>query len=209
MSKRVAATSESAGQVAAVVRAGGVALIPTDTVYGLAVDPENPWAVGRLYEIKGRPAQRPIALLVEPDFDLASVAEEVPTIALKAARQFWPGGLTIVLRRKAGCLEAVSAGAATVGLRSPDHPYIQTLLAKFGRPVAATSANFSGQPSPASFEEVDSQIVEQVNIAVDDGPCRTKIHSTVVDFSVDPPRVLRVGAIPPAELSACLGVQFT
>ncbi len=207
MTSGIAPTGDAAKRVAAVLTAGGVALIPTDTVYGLIADPENAAAVDRIYEIKGRPASQPIAVLVGPEFSLDRVADEVPAAVRRVAKPFWASGrLTIVLRRKPGHLEAISAGAPTVGLRSPDHSFTQEVIASFGRPIAATSANTSGLPSPAAFEEVEPAVVDAVDLAVDDGRCPISVHSSVVDFSVVPPRVLRAGAISPAELSAGLGV---
>ena len=119
MSTGIAPTGDAAKRVAAVLTAGGVALIPTDTVYGLIADPDNAAAVDRIYEIKGRPASQPIAVLVGPEFPLDRVADEVPAAVRRVAKPFWASGrLTIVLRRKPGHLEAISAGAPTVGLRS-------------------------------------------------------------------------------------------
>ncbi len=210
MTTAIAPTIEAARRVAAVLSAGGVALIPTDTVYGLAADPENAAAVDRIFEIKGRPESQPIAVLVSPDFPLDQVAEEVPAALSRIGGPIWAGGrLTIVLRRRPGHLDAVAAGAPTVGLRSPDHSFTQQVIASFGRPIAATSANISGQPSPAAFDEVDPAIVTAVDLAVDGGRCPISAHSSVVDFSVSPPRVLRAGAISPDELSASLGVNFS
>ena len=207
MTSGIAPTGDAAKRVAAVLTAGGVALIPTDTVYGLIADPENAAAVDRIYEIKGRPASQPIAVLVGPEFSLDRVADEVPAAVRRVAKPFWASGrLTIVLRRKPGHLEAIAAGVPTVGLRSPDHVFTQEVIASFGRPIAATSANTSGRPSPAAFEEVEPSVVDAVDLAVDGGRCPISVHSSVVDFSVVPPRVLRAGAISPAELSAGLGV---
>ena len=161
MTSGIAPTGDAAKRVAAVLTAGGVALIPTDTVYGLVADPDNAAAVDRIYEIKGRPESQPIAVLVGPEFPLDRVAYEVPAAVRRVAKPFWASGsLTIVLRRKPGHLDAISAGAPTVGLRSPDHSFTQEVIASFGRPIAATSANTSGRPSPAAFEEVDPAIVD-------------------------------------------------
>ena len=209
MTAAIAPTGDAAERVAAVLTSGGVALIPTDTVYGLAADPENAAAVDRIFEIKGRPESQPIAVLVSPDFPLDRVAEEVPAAVRRIGGPIWAGGrLTIVLQRRPGHLDAVAAGAPTVGLRSPDHSFTQQVIASFGRPIAATSANISGQPSPAAFDEIDPAIVSAVDLAVDGGRCPISAHSSVVDFSVAPPRVLRAGAISPAELSAALGVKI-
>ena len=207
MTTAIAPAGDAAKRVAAVLAAGGVALIPTDTVYGLVADPEDATAVDRIFEIKGRPESQPIAVLVNPEFPLDRLAEEVPSTILRIGGPIWAGGrLTIVLRRKPGHLDAVAAGAPTVGLRAPDHSFTQQVIASFGRPIAATSANISGQPSPAAFDEVDPAIANAVDLAVDGGRCPTSVHSSVVDFSVVPPKVLRAGAISPAELSASLGV---
>ena len=209
MTATIAPTGDAAERVSAVLGAGGVALIPTDTVYGLAADPENAAAVDRIFEIKGRPESQPIAVLVSPDFPLDRLAEEVPAAVRRIGGPIWTGGrLTIVLQRRPGHMDAVAAGAPTVGLRSPDHSFTQQVIASFGRPIAATSANISGQPSPAAFDEVDPAIVNAVDLAIDGGRCPISVHSSVVDFSVAPPRVLRAGAISPAELSAAFGVKI-
>ena len=209
MTAAIAPTGDAAKRVAAVLAEGGVALIPTDTVYGLAADPEHASAVDRIFEIKGRPESQPIAVLVSPEFPLDSLAEDVPSELHSIGGPIWAGGrLTIVLRRRPGHLDAIAAGAPTVGLRAPDHSFTQRVIATLGRPIAATSANISGQPSPAAFEDVDPAIVNAVDLAVDGGRCPTSVHSSVVDFSVVPPRILRAGAISTEELSTSLGVNF-
>lgn len=179
---------------------------PTETVYGLGALAEDAEAVARLYRVKGRPATNPLIVhvaTVDAARNLASNgwnpwAEEL-------AQRFWPGPLTMVLPRGLGLADAVTAGGPTMAIRVPDHPVALALLQACGKPVVAPSANTSGRLSPTLAAHVKQDLGDAVDLVLDGGPCRAGVESTVIDLTVNPPRVLRPGPIPPALLEAVLG----
>ena len=190
----------------AVLRAGGLVAYPTDTVYGLGVDPSNDEAVGKLFAAKRRAADQSTPLLIASPRDLTSVVAAVPDVARRLIGAFWPGGLTIVLRR-APAFRSRAVGD-TVGLRVPDHALPRELVQLLGGPVTGTSANVSGGPEPLTADDVRSQLGDAVDLVIDGGRCPGGIPSTVVDCTVEPPRVVREGAISRIELVRAAGVQF-
>jgi L-threonylcarbamoyladenylate synthase len=180
---------------AAVIRSGGVVAFPTDTFYGLGVDPFNAAAVRRLFAAKGRPANSPVPLLIAAPGDLNLIATSVPAGAAALAEAFWPGALTLVLSAVADLPDVVSAGAGTVGVRVPDHEIPRAIARAVGGPITGTSANLSGERSLKTAIEVETAFGETLGFVVE-GVCGTHdAPSTVVDFSVDPPLVRRHGAI--------------
>lgn len=196
-------------RAAAVLRAGGLVAVPTETVYGLAADADNPRAVRAIFEAKGRPADHPVIVHVSGVTDLASWAVRVPESALTLAQAFWPGPLTMVLERSARAHDGLTGGQPTVGLRAPAHPWVRALLAEFGGALAAPSANRFGRISPTTAEHVRSDLGERpegcVDLILDGGPCPLGIESTIVDLTGRVPRLLRPGSITPAQLGAALG----
>ena len=184
-------------------RDGGVVAFPTDTVYGVGVDPFQPEAVRRLYRIKGRPEDKPIAILVGSIEDVARVAQTPSRTFSRLADRFWPGGLTLIVETRELPPE-ITAGGSTVGVRMPDHPLTLELLRGFGGPIATTSANRSGENPATSAEEVGAQLGGRVNLIVDGGDTITKVASTVLDLSVSPPKILRHGGISEELLMECL-----
>jgi L-threonylcarbamoyladenylate synthase len=175
------------------LRAGGVVVYPTDTVYGLGCDATNPAAVRRVFEIKGRPPDQPVPVLladVREAFDLAEVGEG----ARRLMRRFWPGPLTLVLPSRGVVAEMVTAGTGTVGLRVPDHPVPRALVRACGFPLVGTSANSTGRPAPVSVPQVLSDLDGRVELVLDGGRLRGR-PSTVVDCTGDRPRVIRPGPI--------------
>jgi L-threonylcarbamoyladenylate synthase len=176
-----------------VLEAGGVIAFPTDTVYGVGASPWDVDAVGRLYEVKKRPLDRPIPLLL-------SDAERVSDVAILPDRckplldRFWPGGLTLVLPKKDVVPDIVSA-RPTVAVRVPDLDWVRDLIREAGGVLAVTSANISDQPSPVTASEVDEQLGGYIDVIIDGGPCPGGVPSTILDCSVSPPQVLRRGAI--------------
>lgn len=177
-----------------VLRSDEVVAFPTDTVYGVGAYAFHSEAVQRLYVAKGRSEEKAIPLLIAKADDLSLVASEVSDIVRWLAARFWPGGLTLVVPRHPRVLTAVSPGP-TVAVRMPAHPFVLDLIAALGAPLAATSANISGQPSPTTAAEVVAQLGGRIPLILDGGPCPGGIPSTVVDVTVDPPVVLRHGAI--------------
>ena len=181
-------------QAIATLKAGGVVAFPTDTVYGVGVDPFQPEAVRKLYEVKGRPIDKPIPILVGSVSDVECIAQNLPPSFSLLAEQFWPGGLTLIVEAKALPPE-VTAGGNTVGVRMPDHPLALALLQRFGGAIATTSANKSDEPPATSAEEVQSELGELISIILDGGQTATRIASTVLDLSVSPPEIRRQGGI--------------
>jgi len=179
---------------------GGLVAVPTDTIYGLAANGLDSEAVGRIYEIKGRPMVKPIILLL-PDIDAAEAfCETVPESARLLAGAFWPGALSIVLRKSSVVPEIVTAGGDTVGLRSPDHPKALELLRLTGVPLAAPSANPTDLPSPKTVEDVLRYFDGQIECVIDGGPCSVGFESTIVDLTSDPYKIVRHGALTDEEV---------
>ena len=192
-------------RAAAALRAGKLAIIPTETVYGLAADAANAQAVAAVYEAKGRPAFNPLIAHVA-DLEMARRVAVFDERALRLARRFWPGPLTLVLPvadPKAVC-DLARAGLDTVAVRAPSHPMAHALLDAFGGPVVAPSANRSGRPSPTTFLDAIEETGAAAAAALDGGPSRIGLESTVVAL-LDEPRLLRPGAIVRAEIELLIG----
>jgi L-threonylcarbamoyladenylate synthase len=182
-------------RASALLRAGQVVAVPTETVYGLAANALDPVAVQRIFTVKGRPAHNPIIVHVASLEMAAECASQWPVTAQKLAQAFWPGPLTLILPRTPSIPDIVSAGGPTVGIRWPSHPFIQALIRHCGFPLAAPSANLSNRVSPTSAAHVARQLGNRIPLIVDGGQAQVGIESTVVDLSTDPPRVLRPGMI--------------
>jgi L-threonylcarbamoyladenylate synthase len=195
-----------AGRAAAiaVLRGGGIVAVPTDTVYGIAVALDAPRGIERLFEAKSRPPDRSIALLIA-DRAQAETIGELGLVARELADAHWPGGLTLVVSRRPGvALPAnLTADAATIGLRVPDHPAPRALAAAVG-PLPTTSANRSGEPEARDADAIEAVLGDAVDLILDGGPARGGPASTVVDCTSERPRVLRLGAIPVEAIEALL-----
>ncbi|HYS50590.1 MAG TPA: L-threonylcarbamoyladenylate synthase, partial [Burkholderiales bacterium] len=177
----------------AILRRGGLVAFPTETVYGLGADASNPAAVARIYEVKGRPAGHPVIVHIGDIGQLARWARDIPEAATKLATHFWPGPLTLVLRRAPGVGSQLSGGQDTIGLRVPGHPVALQLLREFGGGIAAPSANRFGRISPTAAEHVRSDLASEVELILDGGACEIGIESTIVDLSRGRPVLLRPG----------------
>jgi len=189
--------------VDAVLR-GGLVAVPTDTVYGLAGNGLDANVVAKIYEVKDRPAIKPLILLV-PDLSVAeTVCAEIPEAARLLAEAFWPGPLTLVLPRRDNVPDIVTAGGGTVGVRCPNHPKTLAFLRLAGVPVAAPSANTTDMPSPKSAEDVLSYFDNKIDCVIDGGKCTLGLESTIVDLTVEPYRILRLGALPEEEIQRVL-----
>ena len=197
---------DASGRAAAVaaLRAGGIVAMPTDTVYGVGVALDAPDGLPRLFAAKDRPLDKAIVLLVADVEQVAAVGVLSPA-ARVLAEKFWPGGLTLVLAQvPGGRLPAVlTGGAATIGVRIPDHECPRALARELG-PLPVTSANVSGQPAAGDAAGVLAQLGQRVDLVLDGGPARGGVPSTVVDCSGEAPRILRAGAIVAADVSAAL-----
>jgi L-threonylcarbamoyladenylate synthase len=205
--KVLPAEKEAITVAARILAEGGLVAFPTDTVYGVGVHAFQPDAVERIYVAKIRPRDKAVPILLAQAGDLPLVAERVTETAWLMAERFWPGGLTLVLPRKASVPDVVSAGGPTVAVRVPDHPVPLALMAALGAPLAATSANLSGHPSPVTAQEVQAELGGRIELILDGGRCPGGIPSTVLDLTRDPPIVLRTGAIAAEEINATLAEQ--
>lgn len=201
----VADDTEGRAAAADVLRDGGIVALPTDTVYGIAVALDTPGGVEALFAAKRRPPDKGIMLLVA-DAAQAPAIGLWPPAAAALAEAFWPGGLTVVVpqRPDVPLPAALTGGASTIGLRVPDHDAPRALAAAVG-PIPTTSANLSGVPEARDAAGIVEQLGDVVALVLDGGPAHGGPASTVVDCTVEPPRILRVGAIPVAEVERVLG----
>jgi len=191
-----------------VLRAGGLVAFPTETVYGLGADASNRAAVARLYAAKGRPAAHPVIVHCASAEAAFAWAREVPPAARRLAARFWPGPLTLILRRSERAGDFVTGGADTVGLRVPSHPVARELLEAFGAGVAAPSANLYGRVSATTAAHVREDLAERADLVLDAGPSPIGIESTIVDLSRGRAVLLRPGAITRVQLEEALGERL-
>lgn len=185
-----------------ILQSGGIVAFPTDTVYGLGALAFNNDAIESIYSAKDRPIEKAIPILIGDLSDLDQVADNIPDMALRFTRRFWPGPLTCIIPKKQTLPLAVSA-TATVAVRIPDHPDALALLHAAG-PMAVTSANISGQPSPSTAQEVWDQLNSRIPLILDGGKTKGGIPSTLVDCTGEEPVILREGPITLPELLAAL-----
>lgn len=200
---------ESIAAAVAVLRRGGLVGLPTETVYGLAADAENELAVRRIFAVKGRPSTHPLIVHVAHAGAMSQWATEVPPEAHMLAAAFWPGPLTLVLRRSSRASDAVTGGQETVALRVPGHPVALAVLRVFNGGVAAPSANRFGQVSPTRAEHVREDLGADVDLVLDGGPARVGVESTIVDLSGDEPVLLRPGGVPVEAVEKVLGYRIS
>jgi L-threonylcarbamoyladenylate synthase len=198
--------TSTALEAAEALRRGGLVILPTETVYGLAADAANPAAVAAVFEAKGRPRFNPLIAHVA-DLDAARRIAVLDDRALALAKAFWPGPLTLVapIRDAAAVCDLARAGLDTVAVRAPAHPKAQAVLAAFGGPVVAPSANRSGRPSPTRFSDAVEETGAFAAAAIDGGPCAVGLESSVVAVLDGPPRLLRAGGVTRAEIEAVVG----
>jgi len=190
----------------AVLRAGGVIGLPTETVYGLAADAASAAAVSRIYAIKRRPVDHPLILHLADASWLARYTRTDDDRAATLARRFWPGPLTMIVPKSAIVAPFVTGGQGTVAVRVPDHPLALEIIATFGGALAAPSANRFGRVSPTRAQHVDIDLGADVDLIVDGGPARIGLESTIVDLTGTVPAIVRAGAIGPTAIGAALGV---
>ena len=187
------------------LRRGELVGMPTETVYGLAADARNPDAVRGIFAAKGRPADHPLIVHLASVDQVGDWAGEVPPAARALAEAFWPGPLTLVLRKSAQVDPVITGGQDTVGLRVPSHPVAQALLRAFGGAVAAPSANRFGRISPTTAEHVRNEFPQGIAQILDGGPSEVGLESTIVDLSGPLPRLLRPGSIAASAIEALIG----
>jgi len=189
----------------AVLRAGGLVAFPTETVYGLGADAANPDAVRKIFAVKGRPATHPVIVHIADAVQLPAWAAEVPEAAHRLARRFWPGPLTLILKRARSVNDVVTGGQDTVAVRVPSHPVARRLLARFGGGIAAPSANRFGRVSATTAEHVRREFGDAVDCVLDGGEADVGIESAIVDLSGAAPALLRPGWIRADELASVIG----
>lgn len=202
--------AEGLDRAAELIKSGELVAVPTETVYGLACSGLNADAVAEVYEVKGRPEQKPLSLMVHKGESMERYCISVPAQAKALAEKFWPGPLTIVLNAKTDIVpDIVRAGGETVALRCPDHPLTQKLLEKAGLPFAAPSANPSGEKSPVTARQVMDYFDGKISAVVDGGECGLGKESTIIDMSRTPFKVLRQGALPERDIAEALSQNLT
>lgn len=200
---------EDIARAATILKVGGLVALPTETVYGLGADAADDQAVARIFAAKGRPADHPLIVHIASANEMTRWARDIPEAAWKLAAQFWPGPLTLILKRASGVAEAASGGLDTIGLRVPGHPIAQALLHAFGGGVAAPSANRFGRISPTCVDHVLSELEGRIEAVIDGGPCAVGLESTILDLSGPHPQVLRPGWITAEALAAVIGLVDT
>ncbi|MCK9419199.1 MAG: L-threonylcarbamoyladenylate synthase [Nitrospirae bacterium] len=183
-----------------VIRAGGVIVYPTDTLYGLGADPKNPAAVKKLFTIKRRQADQPILLLIRDANEVRDWAAAITPGAGELMRKFWPGPLTLVFKARSEVPAELTGGTGTIGLRVPGNALTRQLLASLGTALTGTSANISSRQSPRTAREAAEAIGGMADLVLDGGRTEGGNPSTVVDVSDDEPRMIREGAIPSREI---------
>ncbi len=199
---------EELNRAAELIRHGGLVAFPTETVYGLGANALDEAAVARIYEAKGRPFASPLIVHVADEAMARSLTAEWPQTAQLLAARFWPGPLTLVVKKAALIPDLVTAGLNSVGVRMPSHAMALELIRRAGVPIAAPSANRFSEISPTTAEHVRSGLGDRVDMILDGGPTQVGIESTVVSLTRNPPVVLRPGMITHSELEAVTGVRW-
>jgi L-threonylcarbamoyladenylate synthase len=190
------------------LRAGGLVAFPTETVYGLGADASNAEAVKKIYDAKGRPADHPVIVHIADAVQMANWTRGIPHTAQEVAKKFWPGPLTIILRRGTKVSDTVTGGQDTVALRVPSHPVAQQLLRRFGGGIAAPSANRFGRVSATTAEHVRREFGSAIECVLDGGEADLGLESTIVDLSGNAPRLLRPGWISASALEDAMGQKL-
>ena len=208
-------TADSIREAAAVLKAGHLVSFPTETVYGLGADARNPDAVKRIYEVKGRPTDHPLIVHISSINQLEKWASEIPDYAVALARAFWPGPMTLILKRTEIAGDFITGGQDTVGLRIPSDPLALALISEFEKisdsAIAAPSANRFGHVSPTTAQAVSAELgiyLTQNDLVLDGGECVIGVESTIIDCTGERPRILRPGAITQEMIAEAAGVSL-
>ena len=203
------ALQDQAEAAASILGAGGVVAVPTDTLYGLAACVFDRPAVRRVFGLKGRAHTAPLPVLLSEADQLTECAVDVPDLTWRLAEHFWPGALTLVLKRADGIPSEVSAGRDTIALRVPAHPVPRAIVSQLGAPITGTSANRTGRPALTTAEEVRREFGEELDMVVDNRDLPAGLASTVLDLSAGTPRIVREGAVPRSDLERVCGSRTT
>ena len=206
-------TADALTSAAQLLKAGGLVALPTETVYGLGADATNKDAVARIYKVKGRPADHPLIVHIHSMQSLGEWADEIPSYAIALARDFWPGPMTLVLKRSLLAEDFVTGGQPTVGLRVPDHVVALALLSAFekvgGKGIAAPSANRFGHVSPTTAQAVQEELgdhLDATDLILDGGASQVGVESTIIDCTGELPHILRPGAITEVMITSSTGL---
>jgi len=200
-------SSKAIKNIQSVLNSGGVIAFPTDTFYGLGADPFNPDALSRIFQIKQRPAEKPLLVLIHSLDQLADLTQEVTDSARQLMERFWPGPLTLIFKAATGLPDALTAGTGTLGIRLPGHPFTCRLLETLDRPLTAPSANISNAQEPKTAQQVENTLGEKLNLIVDGGPAPGGKVSTILDTTSNPPILIREGALSRSDLESVLPIQ--
>lgn len=193
-------TMEETQEAATMLWKGGLVAIPTETVYGLAASARDGVAVQKIFDLKDRPYEKPISVLVSGMEMVEQYCQNIPPVAYKLAEKYWPGPLTMILEDKGIVPLMVTAETDTLGVRCPDHPLTLSIIEKADFPLAATSANPAGGEPAKTAQEVLQYFDKRIEAVVDGGPCAVGVASTVLDLTEEEPKILREGGIPGQEL---------
>ncbi len=196
---------ESITQAARILRDGGVAVFPTETVYGVGADMRNAEAVGRVFALKNREPSQPLMAHCASPIQMLEYVAEVPEWVQPLMGRFWPGPLAMIFRSTDKVPSVVTGGGRTVGIRMVGYPVTRDLLEELGAPIAGTSANLHGEPATSRFAAVNPSLLERVDVALDAGLCGQDVPSTVLDVTLKPPLVVRVGAVSVQAIEALVG----
>lgn len=187
------------------IRRGELVVFPTETVYGLAADALNDDAVRQVFEAKRREENQPLPVQIARLDNLNQVSSDISKNAELLGKRFWPGPLTMVVKKNEAISDLVCGGLDTVGVRVPDHPVALALLKELGSPIVATSANLSGHKPPQNADEAVEQLGDNVSVVLDSGESEIGVASTVIDVTVDPPKILRLGTISREQILEVIG----
>ncbi|MBV9575463.1 MAG: threonylcarbamoyl-AMP synthase [Gammaproteobacteria bacterium] len=201
-------TSSQLQQAVKILKQGGLVAFPTETVYGLGADACQEEAITKIFEAKKRPFDHPLIVHIADVSQLSAWAQEVPEMAFKLAQAFWPGPLTLILKKKPTVLSSLTAGQETVGLRIPAHPVAQALLQAFGGGIAAPSANQFTHVSPTTAQAVVEELGDRVDLILEGGTCEVGVESTILDLSRHQPIILRPGMITASALETALNMPI-
>jgi len=190
--------------VVQVIRKGGVIAFPTSTLYGLGADADNPQAVERIFDIKGRQPHRPLLILIKNKTYLPGLVREIPSKAVVLMEAFWPGSITVVFNAGERILSGLTGNTGKIGIRVPKHPVAAAILAQLEGPLTGTSANLSGRGGCSDISCLEEQVSAQLEGVVDAGPLKGGRGSTVIDVTIDPPRILREGTISEQQILSVL-----
>jgi L-threonylcarbamoyladenylate synthase len=197
--------NEKLKEAAAIIKEGGTVAFPTETVYGLGADALNPDAVKAIFQAKGRPADNPLIVHISSKEQCYDLVKQIPEKASALMDVFWPGPLTLIMKRKTIVPDITTGGLDTVALRVPDNEIARKLIEYSGKAIAAPSANTSGKPSPTTADHVISDLDGKINAVIDGGAVSVGVESTVIDMTTEPPAILRPGMISKEDIEAVIG----